>query len=74
MPRIYRASDGMSVDCRGGYLVLFGTNRFSESERLRGFQLTLLTRFVKESCFSDKSVVTMATGIVNTLFSGVHEQ
>ena len=36
--------------------------------------LTLLTRFVKESRFSDKSVVTMATGIVNTLFSGVHEQ
>ena len=31
MPRIYRASDGMSVDCRGEYLVLFGTTRFSES-------------------------------------------
>jgi hypothetical protein len=31
MPRIYRPSDGMSVNCRAGYLVLFGTTRFSES-------------------------------------------
>jgi hypothetical protein len=58
----------MSVDCRGDYLVLFGTSRFfSESERLRR-----VTR-ASESCFLGNSFVTMATGIVNTLSGDVHE-